>query len=171
MHCDTDWRQTLRRENINFIDLDEMTSRLDEEALTGAVVVYGCGCDCPLTFELEALGKGARGVIYKDMGAQELNEAIKALNNNIRWFSRAAMSTFIDQVQKSQAEKCQLQSLLTRREREIAQLIIQGLSNKEIALEKKIAETTAKTHVQNLLRKLGVKNRTQLVGYLSDFNF
>jgi NarL family two-component system response regulator LiaR len=50
---------------------------------------------------------------------------------------------------------------LTRREREVLQLIVHGRSNKRIAFELGIAEKTVKTHVGHVLAKLGVTDRTQ----------
>jgi ATP/maltotriose-dependent transcriptional regulator MalT len=52
---------------------------------------------------------------------------------------------------------------LTRREREILQLLSMGLSNQEMAEKLVIAEGTLKRHVANLYQKLGVHNRTQAV--------
>ena len=54
---------------------------------------------------------------------------------------------------------------LTPREREVAELIARGRSNKLIALELGIAEKTVKTHVGNILGKLGLSDRTQAALY------
>jgi LuxR family transcriptional regulator of csgAB operon len=54
---------------------------------------------------------------------------------------------------------------LTRREREILQLLSMGLSNQEMAEKLVIAEGTLKRHIANLYQKLGVHNRTQAVRY------
>jgi DNA-binding NarL/FixJ family response regulator len=59
-------------------------------------------------------------------------------------------------------------SVLTRREREIAALIHQGLSNKEIASALVISRRTAETHVENILTKLGFTSRTQVAAWVGD---
>lgn len=59
-------------------------------------------------------------------------------------------------------------SYLTAREREIANLIGLGLTNKEIAARLKIAQRTADAHVQNMLNKLGASNRAQIVAIASE---
>jgi DNA-binding NarL/FixJ family response regulator len=51
---------------------------------------------------------------------------------------------------------------LTRREREVADLVSQGLTNRELASRLVIAERTAENHVQHILTKLGLSNRSQL---------
>ncbi|MEV0201186.1 LuxR C-terminal-related transcriptional regulator [Nonomuraea sp. NPDC050691] len=56
-----------------------------------------------------------------------------------------------------------LAALLTRREREIAELVAQGLSNRQIAEELVIAQRTAENHVENILRKLGFTSRAQVI--------
>jgi DNA-binding CsgD family transcriptional regulator len=55
--------------------------------------------------------------------------------------------------------------LLTRRELEIAELVSQGLSNKEIAATLVIAKRTAECHVENILIKLGFRSRTQVAAW------
>ncbi|NUW31978.1 LuxR family transcriptional regulator [Nonomuraea sp. SMC257] len=56
-----------------------------------------------------------------------------------------------------------LAALLTRREREIAELVARGLSNRQIAEELVIAQRTAENHVENILRKLGFTSREQII--------
>ena len=51
---------------------------------------------------------------------------------------------------------------LTRREEELATLVARGLTNRQIATELSISEHTAATHVRKILRKLGLRSRTQI---------
>jgi DNA-binding NarL/FixJ family response regulator len=57
-------------------------------------------------------------------------------------------------------------SLLTRREQQIAELIAQGLSNKEVAIQLRIGAATVKNHVHNILEKLKIKRRAAITAYL-----
>ncbi|MFC3456503.1 LuxR C-terminal-related transcriptional regulator [Amycolatopsis speibonae] len=57
---------------------------------------------------------------------------------------------------------------LTRRERQVAELVAEGLSNKDIGTRLVIAERTAEGHVQNILAKLGFTNRIQLAGWFTE---
>jgi non-specific serine/threonine protein kinase len=56
-------------------------------------------------------------------------------------------------------------SLLTRREREVAELLAEGLSNREIAARLVISLRTAESHVEHILAKLGLTNRTQVAAW------
>jgi non-specific serine/threonine protein kinase len=55
--------------------------------------------------------------------------------------------------------------VLTRRERQVADLVAQGLSNKDIAAKLVIAQRTAESHVENILTKLGFTSRTQIAAW------
>ena len=57
--------------------------------------------------------------------------------------------------------KFQRKSLLTKREREIFELLIQDYSTKDISLKFNISEKTVRNHISNTIQKLGVSNRTQ----------
>ncbi|NMA02278.1 MAG: response regulator transcription factor [Clostridia bacterium] len=63
-----------------------------------------------------------------------------------------------------------LQKKLSPREIDIVKLITEGLSNKEIASELNISDKTVKTHVSNILRKLEMKDRTQIIIFCQQIN-
>ncbi|MDQ0382250.1 ATP-binding protein [Amycolatopsis thermophila] len=64
--------------------------------------------------------------------------------------------------------RAELPGGLTRREREIAHLVAEGLSNKQIATRLVIAQRTAETHVENILTKLGFTSRAQIAAWLTE---
>ena len=64
---------------------------------------------------------------------------------------------------KTEADLNVFNGILSRREAEVAMLICQGLSNKQIAEQLFISEKTIKTHVSNILSKLDIKDRMQLI--------
>lgn len=59
---------------------------------------------------------------------------------------------------------------LTRREREVARLVAQGLTNRQIALELFVSERTVGHHVSNILKKLNLSSREQVASRLGDHN-
>ena len=63
---------------------------------------------------------------------------------------------------RGQVERADPTRALTRREREVADLVAKGLTNRELAERLVIAERTAENHVQHILIKLGLSNRSQL---------
>lgn len=66
---------------------------------------------------------------------------------------------------------CQRSAALTRREKEVAALIGQGLSNKEIAIDLSIGPSTVKNHVHSILEKLNVRRRSAVVHQLREFSW
>ena len=56
---------------------------------------------------------------------------------------------------------------LTRREQEVAGLVAQGLSNRQVAAASHISERTVESHVQHILDKLGFTNRTQIAAWMA----
>ena len=99
-----------------------------------------------------ALQAGARGYLLKGMTGDELMDAIRSVYGGK---SRIPAS-----VAERLAERMSAPSL-TGRETEVLQLIVGGNSNKEIAAALYISEATVKTHINSLLSKLGVSDRTQ----------
>ena len=104
-----------------------------------------------------ALQQGAAGYLLKDAGAAEVAAALYAAARD-EVFLDAAVARRL--AQEIRAPRSGLRAL-TAREREILRLVAEGRSNKAIAAELVISERTARTHVSNLLGKLGLASRTQ----------
>jgi DNA-binding NarL/FixJ family response regulator len=116
---------------------------------------------------VEALRAGASGFLTKDVPRQELVAAVRAVAGGDAVLSPAVTRQLLDRVAGRlpavrDAAPDGLESL-TEREREVLGLIAAGLSNAEIAQALVLAEPTAKTHVSNLLGKLGLRDRVQAV--------
>jgi two-component system NarL family response regulator len=99
-----------------------------------------------------ALQAGARGYLLKDMFGEELMEAIRAVH---------AGKTRIPPVVAQRLAERVAGPELTSREMDVLRLIVGGKSNKEIGALLYISEATVKTHINNLLGKMGVTDRTQ----------
>ncbi len=100
------------------------------------------------------LRAGAKGYLLKDAGRQELLEAIRAVHAGQTRIPPDVASKLVERMGGRE---------LSAREVEVLRLMAQGKSNQEIAAALFITEGTVKAHVNNILGKLGVSDRTQAV--------
>jgi len=135
--------QTIRRE-LPDTEVIALTSVLDDGSVVGAVKA------------------GAIGYLLKDTQADELRRAIKAAAAGQVQLSPQAAARLLREVRTPEPAAV---SGLTERETDVLRLIAQGKANKEIARDLVIGEKTVKTHVSNILMKLGVQSRTQAALY------
>jgi DNA-binding NarL/FixJ family response regulator len=101
-----------------------------------------------------SLQAGARGYLLKDVFFEELETAIRTVNAGSRHIPAAIAMRLAERMASSD---------LTSREMEVLELIVRGQSNKEIGASLTISEATVKSHINNILSKLGVTDRTQAV--------
>ena len=109
-----------------------------------------------------AIQAGASGYLLKTSSAQEIAEAIRKTINGERVIEEEVSEKIKNQ---DYADQFFLYEELTNREKEVLDLIAQGKSNQEIAEDLFITLKTVKTHVSNILAKLGVEDRTQAAIY------
>jgi NarL family two-component system response regulator LiaR len=110
---------------------------------------------------LPAIQAGAAGYLLKDVEPSELARALRAASVGEAMIDPAAAARLVEAVADGQVARGAGSERLTRREREVLELIARGRSNKRIALELGISEKTVKAHVGHVLAKLGVADRTQ----------
>jgi NarL family two-component system response regulator LiaR len=108
----------------------------------------------------DAMRAGATGYLLKDTDARALCQAVKAAAAGQVQLSPQVAERLLREVPAPESPE-----KLTRREMEVLQLLARGRSNKEIAADLSIVEKTVKTHVSNILGKLGVSSRTQAALY------
>ncbi len=101
-----------------------------------------------------ALQAGARAYLLKDTPRDEIIETVRIVHAGGKRIPEEIAAKLADRM---------LSEPLTERERDVLRLIVAGHSNKEIGSELSIAEGTVKVHVNSLLGKLGVQDRTQAV--------
>jgi DNA-binding NarL/FixJ family response regulator len=148
--------------DIRMPELDgiEATRRIvDSGAATRVLVLTTFDAD---EYVHGAIRAGASGFLLKDVRPGELVDAIRVVAGGNALLAPSAVSRLLDRFAAPAGASGAIQSL-TERELEILRLLAGGLSNGEIAERLVVSETTVKTHVSNLLRKLGVRDRVQAV--------
>ncbi|MGI5284827.1 response regulator [Nonomuraea polychroma] len=109
-----------------------------------------------------AMRAGASGFLYKDVDPPALVQAVRAVHGGQVLLAPEAAEAMLS---AGGAPDVPAPVPLTDREREVLALIAAGRSNREIARSLAVAEKTVKTHVSNVLMKLGVQDRTQAALY------
>ncbi|MBV8990536.1 MAG: response regulator transcription factor [Solirubrobacterales bacterium] len=110
---------------------------------------------------MPAIQAGAAGYLLKDVKPSELARAIRAADAGEAIIAPTAAARLVRAIADGSRPVLAEPERLTRREREVLELIVKGRANKRIAFELGISEKTVKTHVGHLLAKLGVSDRTQ----------
>jgi NarL family two-component system response regulator LiaR len=106
-----------------------------------------------------ALEAGAIGYLLKDVSAEELVQAIRAAHTGRATLSPEAAQALVETANQPPA----LGLDLTERELEVLTLMVEGLNNTQIAGRLTVSTSTVKSHVSNILSKLGVSSRTEAV--------
>jgi two-component system, NarL family, response regulator LiaR len=110
---------------------------------------------------LPAIQAGAAGYLLKNTEPAELARAVRAAQAGDAIIDPTVAAHLVSALANDRKTARDPGDQLTRREREVLELIVRGRSNKRIALELGISEKTVKTHVGHVLAKLGVTDRTQ----------
>jgi len=141
----------------------EATWRLRERWPQARVIILTTFDDDEYVFE--GLRAGALGYLLKDVSGQELAEAVRTVATGGALIepsvARKVLAEFARLAPPARPLEEALPEPLSGREREVLQLLGQGLSNREIATRLSLAEGTVKNYVTGILQKLGVRDRTQ----------
>jgi DNA-binding NarL/FixJ family response regulator len=112
---------------------------------------------------VEAVQSGAAGVMSKDSAADVLFKGIDSLMNGHYWVGNATVSDIAASLRKFNVERRRAKAFgLTRRELEIVRVVVSGYTNKQIARQFSISESTVKRHVTHIFDKLGASTRIEV---------
>ncbi len=118
---------------------------------------------------VEYVSAGVSGFVLKDTTLEEFITTIRAVASGAKVLPPRMTETLFSQIAKETAVRGQALGMddvrMTRREREVIDLIGEGLSNKEIAHRLNIATHTVKSHVRNVMEKLALHTRLQIAAY------
>jgi DNA-binding NarL/FixJ family response regulator len=135
---------------FNGSDTAEDIKQLRERYPSAAVLIISNSTGSEEVYR--ALRAGVRGYISKDVDDVELVHAIRRIAAGRNYLSTAIATKLAERVNRS---------TLSEREMQVLHLIVKGKSNKEIADALKVTEPTIKYHVQSIMTKLGVTDRTE----------
>jgi len=115
----------------------------------------------------DALRSGASGFLLKDVRSAALLEAIRVVHQGEALLTPSITRRLIEEFARTAPDPRPTEDLdaLTAREVEVLRLVAAGMSNAEIAERLVVEQSTVKTHVNRLLSKLGLRDRTQAVVY------
>jgi two-component system, NarL family, response regulator NreC len=148
--------------NLNGI---EAAQRIAAQSPSTAIVILSMHSD--EGYVLRALKAGARGYLLKDAAEGDLIEAIQSVSQGKTFFSaeigKMLVEDYIREIRSRGVEDSY--ELLTSREREILQLLVEGNSNKDIAASLNVSPHTVETHRRNLQDKLSLHSVAELILY------
>ncbi|MGH2993521.1 MAG: response regulator [Solirubrobacterales bacterium] len=138
----------------------QATREIREQVPEVAVLILSMHDDERYLFE--ALKAGASGYVLKRQADQDLLDAVRAVERGEPFLTPDAQRTLIKDVLERGSESA---DELTPREQEVVKLVAEAHTNREIAEILHLAEKTVESHRANAMRKLGMRDRVELVRY------
>lgn len=158
------------RPDVTLMDIDmpelsglEATRRIVEAHLPGRILILSLYDDEDLI--AGCLDAGAAGYVLKDGPTSQLLYAIEACHRGERYMSPRALSVVVARAGADGKGTGTRYDLLTDREREVLRLLADGYSSKDVAVRLQLSVRTVDAHKYNLMRKLDIHNRADLVKY------
>lgn len=115
------------------------------------------------SFATKAIDEGAMGYLTKDAVKEELLAAIVSARNGKKYFGQNIMNSIVENINKPNLTQEFFKKVLSKRELEVLDLIIEGLDTKEISEKLFISEKTAANYRNIIMQKCNVKNVVQLI--------
>ena len=138
----------LQMERHTLADIETLARRVPIVVLTASEVPADA---------VTAIRRGARAVVFKRFAVETLMDAIRTVAANQVWLPSSLQTHMATELRRPST------SLLSPREEEVVRYVALGLRNAEVAAKLSISEQTVKTHLNNIFRKLAVRDRVELV--------
>jgi DNA-binding NarL/FixJ family response regulator len=117
---------------------------------------------------LDAFRGGARGVISRDKSFKSLSKCIRSVHHGRIWVSNSELEYILEALASHKPVdymKSGGMALLTAREEQVVNLVVEGMKNREIARELHLTEHTVSNYLYRIFEKLGVSGRVELILY------
>jgi two-component system, NarL family, response regulator YdfI len=142
---------------------EALIESLAESDLASEIVIVALADQPQPGWSAEAICSGLRAVLPGDISPDQLLVALQAAAAGLVVMHPADLGASLPAANHSRRPMAELAEPLTRREREVLQMLAVGLGNKEIATRLNISDHTVKFHVASILGKLGAASRTEAV--------
>jgi two-component system response regulator NreC len=146
--------------DLNGIEATRRIKRLNPNAK-----ILGLSAHADYRFVIEMLKAGASGYLLKHTAYEELTRAIEAIMNGKKYLSPDITGVVVDTHLSPNAAANSAFAVLTEREREVLQLLSEGLATKEIASQLRVSVKTVETHRRNIMEKLNLHSVAELTKY------
>jgi len=145
---------------IEFKDI----AKVNNVSIVDKLVIYNTPDDIS---EMQLMGmKNLKGVLFTSSSHEHLIKCIEHVSQGGMWLPRKLMVSMLTHLLITTAPCHDILDLLTRREQQILQRLVNGYSNQQIADELFVTESTVKTHVYKLYRKINVRNRREAISLM-----
>ena len=152
---------------------EEMTIKLRlgdvPDPMDQSIALFNISPEGGGVFERQAIERCLRGIFYMDEPLEQFLKGVQAILNGELWFSRKTTSSILMETHYRRSNLAAAEAMLTNREKEILIAIASGASNSDIAEECFISPNTVKTHLYNIYKKIGVKNRLEATLWVARF--
>jgi len=152
--------------DIGMPDLNGIDATRQIVSESPAVKVIALSMHSDRKFVREMLSAGASGYLLKDSAFEELGAALATVINNQTYLSPKIADTVVkDYLGKIETKESKVSPALTKREREVLQLIAEGKTTKDIASQLYVSIKTIETHRKQIMDKVGLNSVAELTKY------
>jgi two-component system nitrate/nitrite response regulator NarL len=147
--------------DIEILDLN-LLNILSSIAADGLKTKVVCLTASPSSHDLiEPIAMGVQGILFKGAARDDIADCVRDVFHGKNWFPAAPLNALPERGVRRRQSKPLIRAL-TAREHQIALLVCDGLSNRQLGQQLNLTEGTVKVHLHKIYRKLGVRNRAAL---------
>jgi DNA-binding NarL/FixJ family response regulator len=154
--------------DINMPEIDGLTTAKEIKKVNKSIKIIILTMLENELYIIDALKNNIEGFIYKDSSVNELLNAIEQVYNGNKYFNKEVTDKILQHISNNNEKERDFsdgKTILTNRQIEIIRLIAKGLTSKVVAENLFLSELTVIKHRKNIIKKLGLKNFTEVVSY------